>query len=315
MAMPSQTNMHRPILEFAARKEGDISTAETIAHLKEQFSLSDSESKERTAGGQKRLNATFNWAQYALKQAGLIESTAWGRFNITPQGVKFLDENPEREVTLTTLNRWRREHAQQDSSDEDLSTELAVSTSHPSADAPVLDEVESTPDELIKAAYDKLQEKLRDDMLERLKSVDPSRFEEIVVRLLEKMGYGEGRAVGRSGDGGIDGIINQDPLGLEKVYVQAKRWRSQVGEPEIRNFSGSLMLKGASKGVFITTSDFSSTARQTAKTISAGSQLILLINGQELSRLMVEHGVGVAIENRYEVKRLDENLFSDPNEI
>ena len=145
MAMPNQTNMHRPILEFAARKEGDISTAETIAHLKNQFSITDDESQERTAGGQKRLNATLSWAQYALKQAGLIESTAWGRFNITHQGIKFLDENSEKEVTLATLHRWRREHAQQDSADGDMPTELAVSTSHPNADTPVLDEVESTP--------------------------------------------------------------------------------------------------------------------------------------------------------------------------
>ena len=125
------------------------------------------------------------------------------------------------------------------------------------------------------------------------------------------MGYGEGVTVGRSGDGGIDGIINQDALGLEKVYVQAKRWASQVGEPEIRNFSGSLDPHGATKGVFITTSTFSSTARQTAQTISAGSKFIRLVDGNELAQLMIRHGVGVVTEYTYEIKKLDENYFAE----
>ena len=308
--------MHRPILEFAASKGEGISTAETIAHLQKRFSISDSELQERTAGGRKRLDALFNWARYSLMKAGLIESTVRGRVNITPQGIKFLEENSEQEVTLTTLNRWGQEHAQQDSSDENLPTELAAATIHPSADTPDIDEVDATPDELIEAAYNKLQEKLEDDLLRNLKSVEPDTFEEIAVRLLVKMEYGEGEAVGRSGDGGIDGIINQDPLGLEKVYVQAKRWKDQVvGEQEIRNFSGSLTLQGASKGVFITTSDFSSAAIKAAEEFARRGQLIHLINGQELARLMVEHGVGVVTETTYAIKKLDENFFPDPDEI
>ena len=315
MAMPIKNDMHRPILEFVASKGESISTRDMIAHLKERFSLTDSQLQERTAGGRKRLNTQLYWARHSLLQAGLIESTDGRRVNITPQGIKFLEENSESRVTDAVLNRWRREHAPQDQSDENLPTELATADVHPSADTPDPDEVGTTPDESIAIAYNELQEKLSDDLLESLKSVDPYLFEEIVVRLLEKMGYGQGSAVGRSGDEGIDGIINQDPLGLEKVYVQAKRWQNQVGEPEIRNFSGSLTLKGASKGVFITTSDFSSTARQTARIISSGSQLIHLINGQELARLMIRHGVGVVTETTYEVKKLDENFFSDPDNI
>ena len=315
MAIPSESNMRRPILELAANKGESISTRDIIAHLTERFSLTDSQLQERTAGGRKRLNTTLEFARSSLKNAGLVQWTAPGRIKVTSQGIKFLEENNESRLTKSVLNRWRREHAPQNSADENPPTELATADVHPSPDTPDIDEVDTTPDELMAIAYDELQEKLSDDLLESLKSVAPYFFEEIVVRLLEKMGYGEGRAVGRSGDGGIDGIINQDPLGLEKVYVQAKRWQSQVGEPEIRNFSGSLMLKGASKGVFITTSDFSSTARQTAKTISAGSQLIHLVNGQELARLMVEHGVGVVTETTYVVQKLDENFFSNPDEI
>ena len=133
-----------------------------------------------------------------------------------------------------------------------------------------------------------------------------------MVDLLVKMGYGQGEAVGRSGDGGIDGIINQDALGLEKVYVQAKRYTAgAVGEPEIRNFSGSLDAKGATKGVFITTSTFSSAARQTAQTISAGNKFIRLVDGNELAQLMIRHGIGVVTEYTYEIKKLDENYFAE----
>ena len=153
---------------------------------------------------------------------------------------------------------------------------------------------------------------LADQILDSVKDVPPAGFEQLVVGLLSKMGYGDGRVVGQSGDQGIDGVLNQDTLGLEKIYVQAKRYTSgQVGEPEIRNFSGSLVAKGATKGVFITTSTFSPTAQQTAQSISLGSQFIRLIDGSELARLMIEHRVGVVTEVTYEVKKLDANYFAD----
>ena len=133
-----------------------------------------------------------------------------------------------------------------------------------------------------------------------------------MVDLLVKMGYGQGETIGRSGDGGIDGIINQDALGLDKVYIQAKRYTvGSVGEPEIRNFSGSLDPYGATKGVFITTSTFSNTAHQTAQTISAGNKLIRLVDGNELAHLMIKHGVGVVTEYTYQIKKLDENYFAE----
>ena len=140
-------------------------------------------------------------------------------------------------------------------------------------------------------------------------NVPPDRFERLMVRLLEKMGYGRGQIIGRPGDEGIDCIINQDLLGLEKVYIQAKRWQNRVGGPEIRNFSGSLQAKGASKGVFITTSTFAPKAWETANRISAGNQCIRLIDGKELSRLMIGCDVGVVTETTYDVKKLDENYL------
>ena len=149
------------------------------------------------------------------------------------------------------------------------------------------------------------------ELLERVKTMPPASFEQLVVHLLSKMGYGQGETVGQTGDGGIDGIINQDALGLEKVYIQAKRWEeNQVGDREIRNFSGSLDGEGATKGVFITSSTFSKRARERAKSISQGNKFIRLIDGKELVRLMVNHDVGVVLKIRYDVKQLDENFFA-----
>ena len=162
-------------------------------------------------------------------------------------------------------------------------------------------------------AFKESMAKLADDLLSQIRNESPIRFEFLVLDLLSRMGYGQPAHTGRSGDGGIDGIINQDALGLEKVYVQAKRWANQVGEPEIRNFSGSLDPHGATKGVFITTSTFSSVARQTARTISAGNKFIRLVDGNELAHLMIRHGVGVVTTYTYEIKKLDENYFSEEN--
>ena len=316
MAIPTKNDMHRPILEFAASKSESVSIGEIIAHLKERFSLTDSQLHKRTAGGRKRLNNQLGFALYSLMEAGLIEWASLDQIKITPQGIKFLEENNGGRVTGAVLNKWRRDHAPQDSPDENPPTELATATIQPSADTPDLDEVDTTPDDSIATAYGELQEKLIADLLESLKSVDPFLFEKIVVRLLEKMGYGEGSAVGGSGDEGIDGIINQDPLGLGKVYVQTKRWQNKVGAPDIQKFSGALSQKGASKGVFITTSDFTRAAKKAAKEISSQvNQLIHLINGQQLARLMIRHNVGVVIETTYEIKKLDENFFSNPDEI
>ena len=251
-----------------------------------------------------------------LRWANLIEYPRRGQIKITRQGEEFIKKHEGLPINDAAINKWKQEQEQLKSiGGDDNSTDAPVpvaATSAPSAD---IDESDADPDEIIAAAYQQLQDKLADDMLDALKGVDPYQFERIVLALLEKMGYGTGQQVGRSGDGGIDGVIDQDPLGLEKIYIQAKRWQNTVGEPEIRNFSGSLATNGAAKGVFITTSNFSTTARQAAQTISAGIQLIRLINGHELAVLMIQHGVGVVTEITYEVKKLDENYFSDSDDI
>lgn len=161
-------------------------------------------------------------------------------------------------------------------------------------------------------AYKQWQDKLTDDLLGSIATISWEGFECLVVGLLVKMGYGQPeKRLKDSRDGGIDGVIKQDALGMEKVYVQAKRWNYQIGEPPIRNFAGSLDTHGATKGVFITNSTFSKTAKQTAKKISGGNKIIRLIDGKELVNLMIKHGVGVVPGYTYDLKKLDENYFVD----
>ena len=151
---------------------------------------------------------------------------------------------------------------------------------------------------------------LATDLIDILTHTTPNHFEHTVLDLLENMGYGRARHIGRTGDGGIDGIIDQDTLGLDSVYVQAKRWTSQVGEPEIRSFSGSLDPHGATRGILITTSDFSERARRTAETISTGNKHIRLVDGREMAQLMIRHSVGVTTDTPHRARKLDENYFN-----
>ncbi len=232
---------------------------------------------------------------YYLKKAGLLQSPTRACFQVTTRGREFLKGTGD-------LN------------DKELRLLIAENEGRPVVgdDVDALGTVdEDSPYEQIAVLYQELYGRLAEDLLERVKRVSPANFERLVVNLLEKMGYGQGQAIGGSGDGGIDGIINQDALGLEKVYIQAKRWQNQVGTPEIRTFSGSLEAKGASKGVFITSSSFGPNARETARYISAGNKFIRLIDGEELARLMIDHGVGVISEITYDVKKLDENYFAE----
>ena len=165
------------------------------------------------------------------------------------------------------------------------------------------------PDGDIEEIYQQIREKVAADLLQQIQANSPAFFENLVIDLLVKMGYGGSRedaeAVGRSGDGGIDGIINQDRLGLDVVYVQAKRWQNNVGAPEIAGFAGALAGKGANKGIFITTSDFT----KAAKDYDAAGFKIILINGKRLAQLMIDHNVGVSIVKTYEIKRVDSDYF------
>ena len=189
-------------------------------------------------------------------------------------------------------------------------TSAVIASAGSTRDTAALDD-DTSPRDKIHSAHRELREKLEDELLVSISQISPESFERLGLNLLKKMGYGEPEPTGGPGDAGIDGIIHQDALGLEKVYIQAKRWKGQVGEPEIRTFSGSLDARGATKGVFVTTSRFSASAQQTAKTISAGNKFIRLIDGPELARLMIDHEVGVITQHTYKIQKLDENYFAD----
>ena len=231
----------------------------------------------------------------------MLEYPTRGRSRITPKGIEYLASH-QGEIQNAELLRIAEGR-----------DDGPVVPEGPGSPTSLDDANDVTPDEQMGINHLQHENMLSDEILDAVKGVSHSGFERLVVELLEKMGYGTGRPKGGKGDGGIDGILNQDPLGLEKVYVQAKRYvkAPQVGEPEIRNFSGSLDPHGATKGVFITTAEFSSTARDTAENIPRGGKFIRLIDGPELARLMIRHGVGVVTEATYEVKKIDANYFED----
>ena len=187
-----------------------------------------------------------------------------------------------------------------------------VSVVDPSQRTTKLEPVNLSPEEQLDALYTELNSSLASDLSQQTEQLTPQQFEVLVVRLLVAMGYGgsvkdAGAALGRSGDNGIDGVVKQDPLGLDKVYIQAKQWTNNVGSQEVRNFSGSLTYHKATKGVLITTAGFSSSATDTAKQIGN----IILIGGEQLSQLMIEYGVGVITRSTYLVRRVDSEFFEE----
>ena len=302
MAVPTQAELYRPILEILATAESSLSDRRLAELVSDQLNLTDADRREMVPSRvQSRIENRTSWAIWYLKRVGFVHYPSRGRRGITQQGREFLKSH-EDEITDAHLRPFIPKHQQAI----DNKTTPTVATG-----GSIENDTDITPEELMAQGNQQLRTKLAEELLENIKELTPERFEQLVVNLLEEMGYGKGQVVGGSGDGGIDGIINQDPLGLEKIYIQAKRWSSQVGAPGIRDFSGSLDAKGAMKGVFITTSTFNNTAKETARNISAGNKLIRLIDGQELAALMVRHGVGVVTVSTYEVKKMDENYFAE----
>lgn len=257
------------------------------------------------SGKQRVLFNRVHWAKFYLTKAGLIETPQRGVFRATEAGLQFLATSPAK-IDVDTLKKFP------------VFLEFYAASSSQSGDqkpieASVLSGSDSTPEEQIDAAHAVLNSALKADLLNRILESSPAFFEHVIVELLVGMGYGgshedAARRLGKSGDGGIDGIIDEDRLGLDRIYVQAKRYApgNSVGRPEIQGFVGSLVGLGASKGVFVTTSNFSKQALD----FSAGlQQRVILIDGQRLCELMVEYGVGVRVNRLIEVKRLDEDFF------
>jgi restriction system protein len=305
MPIPDYQSLMLPVLRLAKDKERRV--ADVIEQIVAEFSLSEQEKEALLPSGkQEILNNRIHWAKFYLSKAGLLSSPGRGRFVATEEGRRVLASKPER-IDIAFLLRYPNF--------QEFYKPERETRNEPNGDAE--DKVArpaTTPEEQIEAAYQTLQKALRGDLLERIAQNSPSFFERLIVDLLIAMGYGGSRSnaasqLGRSGDGGVDGVINEDRLGLDRVYVQAKRYASSngVGRPDVQAFVGSLVGLGASKGVFVTTSTFSPQAREFVQHLS---QRAILIDGQSLADLMIEHGVGVRTNRTIDFKRLDEDFFS-----
>jgi restriction system protein len=281
---------------------------EASQHLAKEFGLTEEELNEFLPSGQQPVFTNrIGWARSYLKKAGLLDSPRRGYFRITDRGLSVLKEPPAK-INIKFLDRfpdfkefWDKYRAKREGSDE-------IPESVEPENAPG-----QTPHEALESAYLRLRTEISAEILQTLKGSDPSMFESIVVDLLVKMGYGgsrkdAGRAIGRSGDEGIDGIIKEDHLGLDSIYIQAKRWDSTVGRPEIQKFAGALQGQRARKGIFITTSEFS---REALDYVSRIESKIVLIDGKALAGLMIDFGVGVTSVATYEVKKIDSDYFGE----
>jgi restriction system protein len=268
------------------------------------FNLTEEEQRELVPSGQKTLfSDRVSWALTYMKKAALVETVKRAHYRLTPRGKNLLVSNPAR-VDLSVLAKYPEFVEWKERSDAPKPAKLAI------AENP---EALETPEESLDSAYQTLRKAIEADLLDQVKAMPPAFFEKLVVQLLVSMGYGgslkdAGQAVGRSGDGGIDGIINEDKLGLDVIHIQAKRWQNTVGRPEIQSFAGSLDGVKAKKGIFITTSGFSAEARAYVDKID---KRIVLMDGERLATLMFEHNVGVTKVASYDVKQVDGDYFSE----
>lgn len=300
MTVPDYQRILLPLLQLTGDgKEHLLSEAYEV--LADYFDLTDTEREELLPSGrQTRFDNRVSWARTYLTKAGLLEKTGFGRFGITERGLDVLRSQPGN-IDYQYLLQFPEfvEFKQRDRSSSSDGTDVA--------------DAEQTPQELLEASYQNLRRALAQELLDRIKACSPRFFESIVVDLLVAMGYGgsrkdAGQAVGQSGDGGIDGIIKEDKLGLDVVYIQAKRWEGSVGRPIVQGFAGSLEGLRARKGVFITTSRFTEDALEYVTRIE---KKIVLIDGEELAQLMLDYGVGVTEVARYTVQRIDTDYFGD----
>jgi restriction system protein len=294
-----------PVLRVAA--EGEARISDVVERLADEFTLSaDERSHLLPSGRQTTFANRVHFAKSYLGMAGLVELTKRAHFRITEEGRNVLAAPPER-IDIKYLNRFPSFQQRKGSVGDRENDET---TSLPTADVVTT----LTPDEAMRNSHRQLEASLADELMQRIRSGTPAFFESLVVRLLVSMGYGGSVSdvskalVGGTGDGGVDGVIDQDQLGLDRIYVQAKRYAdgNTVGAPAIRGFFGSLNLFKATKGVFVTASTFSTQARETAQQLS---NRIVLIDGDQLTRLMIRHGVGCRIEETLHIKKIDEEFF------
>jgi restriction system protein len=305
MAIPDFQSIMLPLLQYAGDGR-EHSLHEAHDYLADHFGLTSEEVNELLPSGvQRKFYNRVGWARAYLIKSGLIVSTRRGYFQITDRGKQVLAENPDR-IDMKYLERFpeyrKYKTARRSSAKENKTDQQKTAT-----------EESKTPQESLEEAYQEMRETLAQELLQKVMESPPAFFERLVVELLVAMGYGgslsdAARAVGQTGDEGIDGIIDEDRLGLDTIYIQAKRWQGTVSRPEIQKFVGALQGKRARKGIFITTSDFSRGARDYVSMIDTK---VVLIDGRRLTEYMIDYNVGVSTVSKYEIKRIDTDYFEN----
>ena len=303
MPVPTFQTLMLPLLQQGAAKPTAV--REAVGLMADLFELSEEERNELLPKkSQTRLASRTNWAVSYLVRAGLLKRPQRAWFEVTERGRELLEKAPAQiDVKFLAENY------------ETFNSRTSDESTAPTLDGTKLDpgDEKATPQERIEVAQAEIDNALSSDVLEQVLALDPGPFEQLIVDLMIAMGYGaggEGRRIGQAGDGGIDGIISEDKLGLDVVYLQAKRYASEnaIGPEQVRGFIGALSIRRATKGVFVTTSRFTSAAQEEAK---MSGQRVILIDGGRLAELMVQYGVGVRVTSTIQIKELDLNYFDD----
>jgi restriction system protein len=298
MGIPDYQRIMLPLLKLASDKN-EHKFREAVVKLATEFSLTEDERRELLPSGiQPIFDNRVGWASTHLKKACLLVSNKRGYFQITERGLGVLSQNPPK-IDLKFLKQFPEinEFINPSKKVKDKQTEVSID--------------DQTPEEALEYSYQNIRNTMAQDLITKVKSCPPEFFEKLVVDLLLNMGYGgsrrdAGEAIGRSGDEGIDGIIKEDKLGLETIYIQAKRWENTVSRPEIQKFAGALQGQQAKKGVFITTSNFSQGANDYASIIDSK---VVLIDGERLAQLMIDYDIGVSKIKSYDLKKVDTDYF------
>lgn len=313
--IPSYQAFMRPFLEIAHQAHGnEVKLRDVINQIADQFGLTEAERNETFSSGKQRIiDNRAGWAKTYLTKAGLLATTKRAHFVITARGIAAL-QDPNAKIDNNYLNQF----------DEFVEFKQKANDTHTQNNETETNN-DITPDEALIAAYNNINNALTQDILERTRATSPAFFEELLLTLLVAMGYGganadrtyagsastsAARTLGKGGDNGVDGVIDQDPLGVDQIYIQAKRYAAgnNVSAGDIRDFFGALNLKKAQKGIFITTSDFTASATDTAQ--SLGTRIVL-INGTELARLMLRYNIGSRDEQILHLKKIDEAFFEE----
>ncbi|WP_330942436.1 MULTISPECIES: restriction endonuclease [Bacillus amyloliquefaciens group] len=303
MTIPGYQEFMYPFLKILSDKK-EHRLQELYVKLAKELNLSEEDAEKLLpSGNQKVLHNRIGWVRTYLSKAGLIDIVRRGVFQITSEGLEIINDPSVASIDNRFLMKYKSfQRFKQTGKDSNQQESEPAVTSEP-----------RTPNEIIEHNYNAVKNEIKEELLNQIYKCSPDFFEKLVVELLVALGYGgsltdAGTAIGRSGDGGIDGVIKEDILGLDMIYLQAKRWKDSVSRPEIQKFAGSLDGKKAKKGVFITTSVFTDGAKEYVKVID---KKIILIDGERLTDLMFNYNVGVSLENTFVIKRVDLDYFEE----